>query len=128
MLVSRASLFIAALVCASGCGLNWDYPEAPGGAGGQGGAPGVTITIVQPQDGAQVPEGSEVTFVAHLEPAGAVLPENIGWWLDESSTPFGSGYQTTRTMHHSGSYVVVVRALDESDASVASDSIQLNVE
>jgi hypothetical protein len=92
-----------------------------GGLGGQGGMAPLAITITNPPQGAQLPHGTPIDFIAEVT-GGAPANDQIVWQKSEVAGPFGIGYVHTKTINVIGTHTLSV-AVMEGDNPVATDTI-----
>jgi hypothetical protein len=122
-----------ALSCASGCSLDWSYPEGTGGAGGTnvGGGGGATdcnatrISIVSPADGSTVNHGP-VDFAANVQ-CGEPPPDAIVWEISGSDGVLAIGYSHVTPVSMVGTFDLWVGVSDGGDV-VASDMITFSTQ
>ena len=123
---------------ASGCSLDWSYPDGPGGPGGGGGentggsgaaggdaCDGPRINIVHPQDGAIVPHGP-VSFQAQVQ-CGEPPSDAIVWEITGNDGVFAVGYQHVTAVDAVGTFDLWV-AVTQQGEPIASDMITFETE
>ncbi len=133
----RLVLLCGLLALATGCSLDWSYPEGSGGGGegatgagagnvgGGDGCDGARINIVQPAPDSAVTHGP-IDFLAEVQ-CSQPPDDAIVWEISGVDGVFAVGYSHTTTVNAVGTFDLWV-AVVQNDEPIASDVITFETE